>query len=208
MSTYRILAVSLLAVASLTNVGCGSGRDLNYRTVEVEELKKELRDLEAQLDACEKRKVDSIYQSAPDRATARHQSLPGVEQRDQPMEHVLSIESNVLFAPGSAKLTAEAKSTLSRVIAVIQKEYPNHYVRIDGHTDDQKISRSKDKWDDNWDLSGGRAQAVLHYLLDHGVPSKDLGFAGFGQERPRAPNSGDANRSKNRRVEIVVIPKN
>ncbi|MBA3709888.1 MAG: OmpA family protein [Planctomycetes bacterium] len=206
MSTYRILAASLAVIVSLHLVGCGN-RDLNYKTVETEELKKEIRDLEAQLDACEKRKVSGIYDSAPDHATARTRALTGVEQRDEKMQHVLSIESNVLFAPGSAKLTSEAKATLSRVIAVIQKDYPNHWVRIDGHTDNANITRSKDKWDDNWDLSGGRAQAVLHYLLDHGIPSKELGFAGFGQERPRGPNSSDAAKSKNRRVEIVVIPK-
>ncbi len=206
MSTYRILAATLAAIVSLNLAGCGN-RDLNYKTVETEELKKEVRDLEAQLDACEKRKVAGIYENAPNRTAARNEALQGVDQRDEPMQHVLSIESNVLFSPGSAKLTSEAKSTLSRVIAVIQKEYPNHYVRVDGHTDNAQITRSKDKWDDNWDLSGGRAQSVLHYLLAHGIPSKDLGFAGFGQERPRVPNASDSSKSKNRRVEIVVIPK-
>ncbi len=199
--------MGLAVIATINLTGCGA-RDLNYKKVEVDELKKEIRDLEAQLDACEKRKVDSIYQAAGnDHVGAQHAALPGVDISDRPMEHVLSIESNVLFAPGSAKLTSEAKATLSRVIAVIQKEYPNHLVRVDGFTDNSKISRTKDKWDDNWDLSGGRAQAVLHYLLDHGVNAADLGFAGFGEQRTKVPNTSEANKSKNRRVEIVVIPK-
>ena len=80
-------------------------------------------------------------------------------------------------------------------------------MRVEGHTDDQKISRSKDKWDDNWDLSGGRSQKVLHYLLDHGIAASNLGFAGYADQRPLGPNSSEAARAKNRRVDIVVIPK-
>jgi chemotaxis protein MotB len=206
MSTYRFLAVSLAAAASLTFGGCGN-RDLNYKKVEVDELRKEIRDLEAQLDACEKRKVAAIYDSAPNREAGRNAALQGVEQGDRTMEHFMSIGSDVLFAPGSAKLTSEAKATLSRVIAVIQHDYPNHNVRIDGFTDTSPVVRSHDKWDDNWDLSGGRAQAVLHYLIDHGIPAKDLGFAGYGEQRPKGANSSDSAKAKNRRVEIVVSPK-
>jgi chemotaxis protein MotB len=203
MSTYRFLAVSLAAAASLTFGGCGN-RDLNYKKVEVDELRKEIRDLEAQLDACEKRKAIATYDSAPDRKTARDNILQGVEQGDRDVEHFMSIGSDVLFAPGSAKLTSEAKAVLSRVIAVIQHDYAGYHVRIDGFTDNNPVVRSHDKWDDNWDLSGGRAQAVLHYLIDHGIPAKDLSFGGFGENRPKGSNSSESAKAKNRRVEIVV----
>jgi flagellar motor protein MotB len=210
MSTYRILAATLAAIVSLNLAGCGN-RDLNYKTVETEELKKEVRDLEALLDACEKRRMSGAIESAGSESNDPNWQGrnigKGTSVSSRPMETVIEIESNVLFTPGSAKLTSDAKATLSRAIELIKQKYPNHYVRVDGHTDNAQITRSKDKWDDNWDLSGGRAQAVLHYLLDHGVAAKDLGFAGFGQERPKVSNSSDANKSKNRRVEIVVIPK-
>jgi chemotaxis protein MotB len=210
MTTYRILAASLAAVASLTFVGCGN-RDLNYKKVEVDELRKEVRDLEDQLHACEARKAGFTLDHAEpgeSRGDTRQRALgPNVTQGDRPMEHWMSVGSDVLFAPGSAKLTSEAKATLSRVITVIQKDYPNSYVRVDGFTDTNPVVRSHDKWDDNWDLSGGRAQAVLHYLLDHGIPAKDLGFAGFGEQRPQVANSSESAKAKNRRVEIVVAPK-
>ena len=93
------------------------------------------------------------------------------------------------------------------MVALIKQKYPGHYVRVEGHTDDQKISRSKDKWEDNWDLAGGRARVVLHYLLERGVAASDLGFAGYADQRPISPGSAEASRRQNRRVEIVVIPK-
>jgi chemotaxis protein MotB len=203
MSMHRILALAVAGAATLTFVGCGN-RDLNYKSVEVAEMKKEIRDLEAQLDACEKRRVGNIYETAPDHATARERALPGVEQGDRNIEHFMSIGSDVLFAPGSAKLTSEAKATLSRVIGVIQHDYAGYHVRVDGFTDNNPVVRSHDKWDDNWDLSGGRAQAVLHYLIDHGIAAKDLSFGGYGENGSKASNSSEANKSKNRRVEIVV----
>lgn len=208
MSTYRSLAVCILAAASLTFSGCGA-RDLNYKTVEAEELKKQVRELEAALAACEARKVGTDLRAAGAQADepGTQGRIVGADVSRRPMETVISIESNILFAPGSARLTTDAKATLSRVIALVKEKYPNHYVRVDGHTDNEGIVKTKDKWDDNWDLSGGRAQAVLHFLLDHGLTSKDLGFAGFGEVRPRVPNSTEANKTKNRRVEIVVIPK-
>jgi chemotaxis protein MotB len=203
MSMHRILAASLAAAVSLTVVGCGN-RDLNYKKVEVDELRKEIRELAAQLDACEKRKVNAIYEGTSDHKVARDTALQGVEQGDREVEHFMSIGSDVLFAPGSAKLTTEAKSVLSRVIGVIQHDYVGYHVRIDGFTDNSPVVRSKDKWDDNWDLSGGRAQAVLHYLIDHGIPAKDLSFGGFGENRPKGANSSEGAKAKNRRVEIVV----
>lgn len=207
MSMSRFVVAGLLAAVSVTFVGCGQ-RDLNYRTVEVEELKRQVRDLEAELDACEKRgAMKDIATLGPvaDTDLGKERVIGhGVEVGERPMETYIRISDSILFKPGSARLSTEAKATLSRIIEVIHEKYPHRHVRVDGFTDNEPIVRSKDKWDDNFDLSGGRALSVLHYLEAHGVAKVDLGFAGFGAERPRVPNSTEANRAKNRRVEIVI----
>ena len=212
MNHPRVVASVALAAMALLTTGCGEDwrKKYEFSQVELNETKRQNVELEAKLDAAEKAKVDNAYANIPadtTHETVRANLLPGVSESDRPLEHVLSIESSILFAPGRADLTSEAKSTLSRVIAVIHKDYPNHWIRVDGFTDDSPITKSKKLWDDNWDLSGGRAQAVLHYLLSHGVAAADLGFAGFGEERTVAPNTSEENRKKNRRVEIIVIPK-
>ena len=211
MNTSRAVVACLVAVASLTLGGCGSDRELAYKDVQIQELERINKELEDQLAAKASADVTRIVNTAPpgqdSRTTDQDAVGNGVKVGGRPQEVIFSIESAVLFKPGSADLTATAKESIARVIALIKQKYPNHYVRVEGHTDDQKISRSKDKWEDNWDLAGGRAQKVLHYLLERGLPAHDLGFAGYADQRPKTPGTSESARKENRRVEIVVIPK-
>ena len=211
MNTSRAVVACLVAVASLTLGGCGSDRELAYKDVQIQELERINKELEDQLAAKASRDVTTVINNAPagqpSNVTDKNAAGAGVEVGSRDREIIFSIESSVLFKPGSADLTTTAKESIARVIALIKQKYPNHYVRVEGHTDDQKISRSKDKWEDNWDLAGGRAQKVLHYLLERGLPARDLGFAGYADQRPKTPGGSESARKENRRVEIVVIPK-
>lgn len=211
MNTSRAVVACLVAVASLTLGGCGCDRDLAYKDVQIQELERINKELEDQLARKATERVEKVVNNAPagqpSRITDQQAVGDDVNVSDRKREVVFSIESAILFKPGQAVLSAEAKESIARVIALIKQKYPNHYVRVEGHTDDQKISRSKDKWEDNWDLAGGRARVVLKYLLDRGLNAQDLGFAGYAEQRPVTPGSNEAARKQNRRVEIVVIPK-
>ncbi len=211
MNPSRAVVACLVAVASLTLGGCGCDRDLAYKDVQIQELERINKELEEQLARKGTEHVNKVIAAAPvgqpSRITDKQAVGDGVDVRDRNREIIFSIESSILFKPGQAVLSAEAKESIARVIALIKQKYPNHYVRVEGHTDDQKISRSKDKWEDNWDLAGGRARVVLKYLLDRGLNAQDLGFAGYAEVRPVTPGSNEAARKQNRRVEIVVIPK-
>jgi chemotaxis protein MotB len=208
MKNYRIAVAGVVAIASLTLAGCGSDREIGYRDTQIQELERVNKELENQLVACTNSKVQKYVEMNPGLPKAKvAEIIPNANVYERDMELVIQIDNSVLFKPGSSDLSTSAKNTLSHVIAVINSSYHDgYYIRVDGHTDDEKISRSKDQWDDNWDLSGGRSQKVLHFLLDHGIPASKLGFAGFADQRPLAPNSSNEARAKNRRVEIVVIP--
>lgn len=212
MIPTRAVVLSVLAMAALATTGCSGGRDLAYKSVEAEELDKRNKELERLLDEANARNARGDIANAKaggaDGLAATKAGVgAGVGVSDRSREVVLSIENSILFRPGKAELSSQAKATLSRVVATIKEQYPDHWVRVEGHTDNEPVTRSKDQWKDNWDLSGGRSVAVLHYLLDHGLPASDLGFAGYGEQRPLSTNSSETGRSKNRRVEIVVIPK-
>jgi chemotaxis protein MotB len=211
MNTTRATLACLAAVASLTFSGCGCDRELAYKDVQIQELERVNKELEALLAAKDAKMVREVIASAPanqpSRITDQQAAGADVNVSDRNREIVFSIESSILFKAGSAELSPAAKSSINKVVAIIKEKYPNHYVRVEGHTDDQKISRTKDKWDDNWDLSGGRAQKVLHYLLERGIKESDLGFAGYAYVRPVSPGSAESSRMHNRRVEIVAIPK-
>src|SRR4051812_45211755 len=101
-------------------------------------------------------------------------------------ELTVTLQSDVLFAPGSADLKPEAKATLDKVVAAVKKDYPSKKIRIQGHTDKDPIVRSTDKWIDNMDLSQNRAGAVARYLLIKGVDMKNVVTVGFGESKPKA----------------------
>ncbi len=109
----------------------------------------------------------------------------------------------VLFDSGKAELRAGAGPVLDKVAKVLE-QFPNQPVGVEGHTDNQPIKRSG--WADNKALSVARAQAVVDYLISHGVESSRLTPIGYGEEKPIASNSTAAGRQKNRRVEIVILP--
>ena len=210
----RALALPVLAVAALVGTGCSGKRDLSYKSVEAEELQRQVKELEALLAQKSEGQANTAIAQTVNQGGSRSDATragigAGVQygERDHQIEVVLTIENSVLFKPGKSELSSQAKATLARVAATIKSQYPDHYVRVEGHTDSQAITRTKNEWADNWDLSGGRGQTVLHYLLERGIPSAELGFAGYADQRPVASNGSDAGKSKNRRVEIVVIPK-
>ncbi len=127
-------------------------------------------------------------------------------RRDHLDETVITVDNAILFKPGKTELSSQAKATLARVATLLNEKYTGDDVRVDGFTDNQAITRSKNDWDDNWDLAGGRSRAVLHYLIERGVSAKRLAFAGYADNHTVASNGTEAGRAKNRRVEIVVMP--
>lgn len=118
---------------------------------------------------------------------------------------VLTFVSEVLFDSGKNSLRTEALESLEKVASVIREKVPDREIGIEGHTDNEPIERSS--WKSNWELSTGRATSVLHHLEESGVNPQHLVALGYGEYRPVASNSTHEGRRKNRRVEIVILPK-
>jgi chemotaxis protein MotB len=79
-------------------------------------------------------------------------------------------------------------------------------VRIDGHTDNDPIVKSKHLWKSNHHLSAGRALSVLHYLVNKGhIEEKRIYIAGYGPNRPISSNNDKAGKMQNRRVEFLIL---
>jgi len=106
------------------------------------------------------------------------------------------------FASGSPQLRAGNDALLKKVEEAIAI-YPDSTVVIEGHTD----SRGSDS--NNKMLSEQRAQAVANYLAANtGMRADRLTAVGFGAEKPIANNETDEGREKNRRIDVVIKPKN
>ncbi len=104
----------------------------------------------------------------------------------------------VYFETGSAKLMKESMEELNEVYEVLW-EHPNLEVQIAAHTDDTGTH------DDNMELSGRRAQAVVEALKDKGVPERMIQAKGYGETKPLFANTTEENKRKNRRVEFIVV---
>lgn len=118
---------------------------------------------------------------------------------------VITFVAEVLFDSGKAVLKDKAFSVLDRVASVLNNQVVDRDIAIEGHTDDQPITRSN--WKSNWELSTTRATSVLHYLVDNkGTDPRRLSAVGYGEYHPVASNDTPEGRQKNRRVEITILP--
>ena len=115
----------------------------------------------------------------------------------------LTLDDRLLFASGSARLTAEGIDLLKKVGRIIKPL--ERRIRIEGHTDNRPISTNF--YPSNWELSTARAISVVKYLVDQsGIDPGSLSAAGYGDSRPREPNDTQAHLARNRRVEIILGP--
>ncbi len=119
---------------------------------------------------------------------------------------VITFVAEVLFDSGKAELRSEAFERLDKVSSVLQTTVRDLSVGIEGHTDNVPIKVSN--WKSNWELSSARAMSVLHYLIEnHQIDPARLAATGYGEFRPVDTNDTVEGRQKNRRVEIVILPK-
>ena len=115
---------------------------------------------------------------------------------------VVRFADRVLFDLGRAELRPEARRVLDSVAEVL-KPLPNA-IRVEGHTDDLPIHNAR--FPSNWELSTARATTVVRYLIErHGFEPRRLSAAGYGEYRPLVPNTSEAARQRNRRVDVVVL---
>jgi len=115
---------------------------------------------------------------------------------------VVSIRESGSFRTGSADLSEGTRGLIGEIAASIGN-LP-HFVRVEGHTDNVPIHTPR--YASNWELSTARATAVVAFLVqDYAIASDRLSAAGYAEHHPRVPNATDANRAKNRRVDIVIL---
>lgn len=122
---------------------------------------------------------------------------------DTPEGITIRLSDKFLFDLGKADLKKDASPVLAK-LASLFKQLDNT-ISIEGHTDNLPIQKGG-SFQDNWGLSAGRSLAVLRYFVDQTkLDPKKFKIAGYSDTRPVAPNTTEANRQKNRRVEITVL---
>lgn len=126
---------------------------------------------------------------------AEQQAAAAAAAEQQRLQDAAAAYGNVfLFDFDSYTLRPEAVEALDAHIAALQGS--DQSIRLEGHTDERGTREY------NMALGERRANAVRDYMVVNGIQSYRIETVSYGEERPVAYGSGEANWSQNRRVEL------
>ncbi len=118
-----------------------------------------------------------------------------------PIEVGLTVRmKNIYFDFNKTTLKPESFVELNKVVDFLQGN-PTVEIEIAGHTD----SKGTDEYNAN--LSQGRSQSVVDYLVQQGIDVSRLTAKGYGESKPIDTNDTPEGQANNRRVEFTVLKK-
>lgn len=187
--------------------------ELDATFVEQQKLETDLYGMKGEYEAC-KKTADAAREYA-EQLRQRENDLRGRLQKELTDKDVeisslrgqlsVSVLDKILFKSGSADVLPAGQAVLEKVARVLAGT--DDMIRVEGHTDNVPISgRLKEKYFSNWELSAARAASVVRYFQmgENKIDPLRLEAVGYAEYRPVAPNDDDANRKRNRRVEIIL----
>jgi outer membrane protein OmpA-like peptidoglycan-associated protein len=125
------------------------------------------------------------------------QAVPSAEVQRVGEGINMTFASGLMFPINSASIDESYKDDLRAAAAVFAK-YDDTDILVEGHTDDTGTDAY------NLDLSKRRAQSVAEFLEGQGLAASRMRTEAFGESQPKYENDSEANRSKNRRVELAI----
>jgi chemotaxis protein MotB len=124
-----------------------------------------------------------------------------VRVTQSPRGITVEINASVLFKSGEAVLQPQSTEALAAVAQVLaQVENP---IQVEGHTDNIPINSPS--FPSNWELSSSRAGSVVRLFSERGVPSARMMAIGYADNRPVDTNATVDGRSRNRRVNVLIL---
>jgi chemotaxis protein MotB len=115
---------------------------------------------------------------------------------------VISLGEGGFFDSGSDILKPEGRVLLDSIASALVQT--DNHIRVEGHTDNVPIRNAR--FPSNWELSTARATTVVAYLIDRFLFAPErLSAGGYSEYRPVESNATAEGRSRNRRVDIVVL---
>ena len=119
----------------------------------------------------------------------------------------VDVLDKILFDSGQTEIRPEGLLVLKRVVDILIT-VTDKVIRVEGHTDSIPIAGALAKrYPTNWELSAARALNVTRYLEKEGIDPTLLAAVAFGEYQPVADNDTPEGRAKNRRIAIILLPK-
>lgn len=219
------LAAVRAQLASLQDALSASAAKDSASKVQIDSLSNKLNQALARLAVQEKKRAD-LEAAARKRLQQQNQNLAGYRSEffgkiskilaGKPGVKVVGdrfvFSSEVLFKPGSAKLSDAGKAQIDQVVSVLDtvaSQIPpniNWILQVNGYTDSTPIT-GNGPYKDNWELSQARALSVVRYMIAKGFDPHRLAASGFGQYQPVAKGDTPQARAQNRRIELKLTEK-
>ncbi len=118
---------------------------------------------------------------------------------------IIRLQDNILFGSAESDIQPESYQTLNKITDILSKI--DNPVIIEGHTDSFPIK--SEKYSSNWELATARATSVINYLVEtKRINPRRLSAVGYGEFVPIAENTSNSGRTKNRRVDIIILENN
>lgn len=115
---------------------------------------------------------------------------------------IISISAGYLFEPNSTEVRPELYPVINIVADIVKRN--DRLILVEGHTDDEPVVGNI--FYSNWELSALRATSMVRVLVDHfGIDPHRLTASGYSQYRPIGDNKTPDGKSRNRRVEIIML---
>ena len=158
------------------------------------------------IEKIKKQIIEEAVDKTKKQAAAIKQALSGeisegmVTVGTDELKITIRINDKGSFKSGTAELMRGFKPVMQRITDAVLESKGT--VMVSGHTDDIPIST--DWFRSNWELSSSRAVSVAQFMLDKKLNSERVVVQGYADTHPLVPNNSRANRSKNRRVEIIL----
>ena len=200
-------------VAELIKDRDGLAAKSNDQSAQIADLQKKAADLDAARAAAEAAKaaeLEKAKKSYEDLQAGLKSEIAAGEIKITQLQGKLTVNlvDRILFDSGKAEIKADGRKVLDKVGGILNTVQDKN-IRIEGHTDNKPITGDLlAKYPSNWELSTARATAVARYLQDKDkVDPARLVAAGYGEFHPIASNDNAESRALNRRIEIVLVPR-
>ena len=183
--------------------------DLKRKTAELEGDKQMLRESIALLRKTKEEEVQTVSRTYEDLLNEMKGEIEQGQIAIRELEGKLTMDvvDKILFDSGRAEVKQEGLSVLKRVVGIL-KTVTDKTIRVEGHTDNVQIGGSlAQRYPTNWELSAARAIHVARYLEKEGIDPLLLSAAAFGEYQPVADNDTPEGRARNRRIAIILLPK-
>ena len=179
------------------------------KEVEIRMISKTYEDLISELKKTKEVEVRTVSKTYEDLLSEMKSEIAQGQIAITELEGKLTVDvvDKILFDSGQTEIRPKGLDVLKRVVEILIT-VEDKVIRVEGHTDSIPIAGALAKrYPTNWELSAARALNVTRYLEKEGIDPVLLSAVAFGEHQPIAENDTPEGRAKNRRIAIILLPK-